>query len=246
MGSLDLLPQDVGLVYGDKVYGTIFFLINVWGLKIDPHQYMQWIRDVVGSEWSRCYIYRQDGLYVARSMGKELKNHNGDRGCYDTLCEGFVQYDRRVAVGAPLTNLSSYREPQFQIHLEEQKDMYTGDWWLFLGADNKQVGYWPKSLFSHLSSATGATLLSWAGMAGAMPGQVFPPIGSGHYAEEGTGRSCFFRKVLFKDNIGNFRQMNEHYMFSRLDSRRYSVKYLNYKGDWGWTMFIGGPGGRAG
>ncbi|KAG9441273.1 hypothetical protein H6P81_017127 [Aristolochia fimbriata] len=47
---------DVGLVYGEKVYGTSFFL-NVWGLKIDPDQYSgsgTWVQngaDVIQAGW---------------------------------------------------------------------------------------------------------------------------------------------------------------------------------------------------
>ncbi|KAG9441272.1 hypothetical protein H6P81_017126 [Aristolochia fimbriata] len=173
-----------------------------------------------------------------------LWSATGPGGCLNLQCPGFVHVNPALPLGDILKPYSIAQTQHFDMKFRISMDMQTEDWWLLLGADNKQVGYWPRSLFSHLSSVTGATLLSWAGLAGTLPKQYFPPIGSGHYAEDGIGMACYFKNVLFMDGLGVYRKMDEHFMFSRVDSNLYSVTYDNFKGDWGWTLFIGGPGGR--
>jgi hypothetical protein len=44
---------------------------------------------------------------------------------------------------------------RFDITLLIWKDPWRGHWWLQLGSGNALVGYWPSSLFTHLSTRTG-------------------------------------------------------------------------------------------
>ncbi|XP_068646099.1 protein neprosin-like [Aristolochia californica] len=236
----------VGVSGGEAYYGTDFSL-NIWNPPVKTQSYssmaavIQYASEIVQAGW-----LVHPGLFGDNQTHLHTFWAAGTRGpgCFNVQCPGFVQVNPAIPLGGLLTPYSTYLGPQYEAKVRLAMDLTTGDWWLFVGADNKNVGYWPKSLFCHLSG--GASQVSWTGVAAARPGLKFPPMGSGYFAEEGTGRSCYFRKVLVMDRIGIFREMDQRLMYSGADSEHYTVKYTHQGGGWGWTMYIGGPGGWVG
>lgn len=53
------------------------------------------------------------------------------------------------------------------------KDPKSGNWWLSFG-DDDQIGYWPSSLFSSLSSS--ATEIAWGGAVFTTNNEASPPM----------------------------------------------------------------------
>ncbi|GLT69272.1 hypothetical protein SLA2020_414340 [Shorea laevis] len=74
-------------------------------------------------------------------------------GCFNLDCPGFVQVNKQFVFGTPLEPVSTYGSAQYDIGITVHK-VPEGKWWLQF--DDKVVGYWPESIFTHLASkATG-------------------------------------------------------------------------------------------
>ncbi|XP_075675183.1 protein neprosin-like [Castanea sativa] len=77
--------------------------------------------------------------------GSEVKRLNKSRGCYNTLCEGFVQVDSRISPGYTITPASVYNgDPLVEVKIKLYEDPDNGNWWIVFGKDNIAVGYYPK------------------------------------------------------------------------------------------------------
>ncbi|KAJ4963475.1 hypothetical protein NE237_023414 [Protea cynaroides] len=105
-------------------------------------------------------------------------------------------------------------------------DRNTGNWWLAFGNDERQIGYWPKSLFSYL--ADGADSVSWGGLAKADSNGVSPPMGS-----------------EFVNGVYNLVLPNRRSVRIREDSANcYDLKYFSgYSPEHETSFAFGGPGG---
>lgn len=78
---------------------------------------------------------------------------------------------------------------------------HTEDWWLYASTESTgsgQIGYWPKSLFSRL--AQNATDINFGGLVQAIEGSPSPPMGSGHFPNEGS--AAYFANVEYVDQLG--------------------------------------------
>ncbi|WRX19034.1 Neprosin - like 6 [Theobroma cacao] len=112
----------------------------------------------------------------------------GKKGCYNMLCTGSVQVNKAIPLGFILHNISVYGGQKFDFGYFISQIQGIGDF-------NMNIGYWPKSLFSSLSNA--ATQLTWGG-------GVFssnPPMGSGHFAEEGMKKQLISERFLLKNLV---------------------------------------------
>ncbi|XP_068639550.1 protein neprosin-like [Aristolochia californica] len=230
---------NVGLVYGEKAYGTSFFL-NVWGLKIDAAQYSgagTWVQngaDIIQAGWIVDSGITGDGRTRLFTYWT-----NGNSGCYNTLCEGFVQFDKRVVVGAPINHLSTYNGPQFEIHLEVQKDPNSQDWWLIFNG-NIPVGYWPKSLFNSLADDGG--VISWGGFGIEGVRAPSPPIGNGHVGTEGDKKACYIRDIKLIEQNGRVQGLDIKLAHAGSYKKCYVVTGYEKEGDQ-LRFYFGGPGG---
>ncbi|KAE9593535.1 putative neprosin [Lupinus albus] len=132
-------------VKGDQFYGARSNM-NVWSPKVSD-----------AGEFSLGQMWLASGSYEAKDLTTiEVGWHvfpdiyGGDRnprlfgywtrdayeknGCHNLLCPGFVQTDKRVALGAALSKpVSSYNGNQFDISLMVWKDPKNGNWWLKYG-----------------------------------------------------------------------------------------------------------------
>ncbi|RVW47011.1 hypothetical protein CK203_102570 [Vitis vinifera] len=162
-------------------------------------------------------------------------------GCYDLLCPGFILTNPDFPLGLTLPS-STYRGAQYDLKMRVSKDPKTGHWWLFVA--DIEFGYWPKQLFSFFGAARE---LYWGGEVFS-PSQPFPPMGSGHFPEEGAGAACFMRALKYQyEDGGAFEDILDKGMSVLADSPGcYKVgPLINRGGFWGITFLFGGPGGQC-
>ncbi|XP_034709742.1 uncharacterized protein LOC117932574 [Vitis riparia] len=160
-------------------------------------------------------------------------------GCYDLLCPGFIITHPHRTLGVELPT-STYRGAQAGIQLSISKDQFTDHWWLLV--DGQELGYWPKQLFGIFRVARE---LYWGGEVFS-PSQPLPPMGSGHFPEEGEGAACFMRKLKYQYEDGGIFVDVESEGISRLadNPKCYEAGPLTDSG-LGQTFFFGGPGGQC-
>ncbi|KAM0054813.1 putative neprosin [Helianthus debilis subsp. tardiflorus] len=161
-------------------------------------------------------------------------------GCYNLLCSGFIQINNEIALGASISPMSKYQGSQYDISLLVWKDPEQGNWWMQFGHGNV-LGYWPGSLFSYLT--TSASMIQWGGevVNSADDGQhTTTQMGSGHFPEEGFGKSSYFRNVQIVDGSNSLRNPKHIGTFTE-QPNCYDVQTGKSK-DWGNYIYYGGPG----
>ncbi|KAF8398016.1 hypothetical protein HHK36_016942 [Tetracentron sinense] len=167
-------------------------------------------------------------------------------GCVDTSCPGFVQTNPKKPLGIPIVPVSTYHGEQYIFKISVFQDNVSKNWWLVAGRDNAVIGYWPKSIFNTLSSY--ASQIVWAGDIYSPTSElIMPPMGSGHFPNEGYGGASFFKQIqVVKDNA--FVDPDESTLETFTDKPNcYGVggKSNEVHGP-GYHFFFGGPGGICG
>lgn len=161
-------------------------------------------------------------------------------GCYNLLCSGFVQTSNEVAIGASIAPVSTYLGNQYQIEIMVWKDPREGNWWMAFEGSNI-VGYWPQSLFSHLSGY--ANTVEWGGeVVNSKPDgrHTGTQMGSGHYAEEGFGATSFFHSLQVVDASNNLRPVTNLKTLAE-HPHCYDIRTME-DANWGAAFYFGGPG----
>ncbi|XVF57047.1 hypothetical protein PTKIN_Ptkin06aG0171700 [Pterospermum kingtungense] len=161
-------------------------------------------------------------------------------GCYNLLCSGFVQTNGRIAIGAAISPVSQYAANQYDITILIWKDPKLGNWWMGFG-DNTLVGYWPAELFTHL--ADHATMVEWGGEvvnARANGKHTSTQMGSGHFADEGFGKSSYFRNLEVVDADNSLSSVHDISTLAE-NTNCYNIK-SSYNNEWGTYFYYGGPG----
>ncbi|PSS26883.1 protein of unknown function DUF239 protein [Actinidia chinensis var. chinensis] len=239
----------VGYVTGQEYYGAKAS-INVWAPRV-ANQYefslsQMWVisgsfaddlntieagwqvsPELYGDNYPRFFTYWTSDAYQAT-------------GCYNLLCSGFVQTNNRIAIGAAISPMSSYRGGQFDISLLIWKDPKHGNWWLEFGS-GVLVGYWPSFLFSHLRNH--ASMIQFGGeIVNTRPynSHTTTQMGSGHFSGGGFGKASYFRnlQVVDWDNslipLSNFHVLADH-------RNCYDIRG-GINRVWGNYFYYGGPG----
>ncbi|XP_059430484.1 protein neprosin isoform X2 [Corylus avellana] len=250
----DLINQSghqhaIAYVEGDKYYGAKA-TINVWEPKIQqPNEFslsQLWILggsfgedlnsieagwqvspDLYGDNNTRLFTYWTSDAYQAT-------------GCYNLLCSGFIQVNSEIAMGASISPVSAYRNSQYDISILVWKDPKEGHWWMQFGNDFV-LGYWPSFLFSYLAES--ASMIEWGGEvvnSEADGKHTSTQMGSGHFPEEGFGKSSYFRNVQVVDDSNNLKAPKGIGTFTE-QSNCYDVQ-TGSNGDWGHYFYYGGPG----
>ncbi|XWS48195.1 hypothetical protein CRYUN_Cryun13aG0052600 [Craigia yunnanensis] len=189
------------------------------GWQVNPELY--------GDNYPRFFTYWTTDAYQAT-------------GCYNLLCSGFVQTNNKIAIGAAISPRSSYNGRQFDFGLMVWKDPKRGHWWLEFGS-GLLVGYWPAFLFSHLRSHAnmiqfGAEIVN----TGSSGFHTSTQMGSGHFAEEGFGKTAYFRNLQTVDwdnnllPLTNLRPLVDHSNCYDIRQGRNNV--------WGTYFYYGRPG----
>ncbi|CAN8318412.1 unnamed protein product [Cochlearia groenlandica] len=164
-------------------------------------------------------------------------------GCYNLLCSGFVQINKEIVLGGSISPLSVYDSSQYQITILIWKDQREGHWWLQYGGEHI-MGYWPASLFTHLSES--ASMIHWGGEVvntqSTEEGQhTTTQMGSGRFAEEGLHKASYFINLQVVDGSNALRDPKNLKVFTDQE-QCYNVKSGRGGGSFGSHFFYGGPG----
>ncbi|CAL5215278.1 unnamed protein product [Lathyrus oleraceus] len=168
-------------------------------------------------------------------------------GCYDIHCPGFVQVRSNTYLGMVLSHVSSigtFRKLVLVATIKQDK--VTGHWWLCIYSWLECFGYFPKELFSHLSS--GASIVRYGGETYTPPGMVSPPMGSGRLPQEKFRNSGFMERVEIINSEYNQIDINPRTMKINKDGNLscYDLLYRGFEGGSARHAFLyGGPGGRS-
>ncbi|KAH0884525.1 hypothetical protein HID58_060621 [Brassica napus] len=166
--------------------------IKNYGKKLNisqPHQFYQPTDTSVDNGHEYAITYVNGGPYRGTKAQINRDNYQ-NTGCYNLICSGFVQINKRLTPGYLLTPISTYNGPQFKFTVQIWKDPKTGNWWLQLN-DQELIGYWPKELFTNLAGE-GASTIEWGGevVNTKKDGQhTTTEMGSGHFPSEGFGKA---------------------------------------------------------
>ncbi|PSR95883.1 DUF21 domain-containing protein [Actinidia chinensis var. chinensis] len=239
----------VAFVNGDQYYGAKAS-INVWAPRVtDEYEFslsQLWVisgtfgRDLntieagwqvspglYGDNYPRFFIYWTTDAYKST-------------GCYNLLCPGFVQTSNKIAIGAAISPWSSYSSRQFDIAIMVWKDPKHGHWWLEFGP-GLLVGYWHSFLFTHLRRH--ASMVQFGGEivnTQSMGYHTSTQMGSGHFADEGYGKSSYFRNLQVVDWDNNLIPPSSLHL--RADHPNcYDIK-AEKNNVWGNYFYYGGPG----
>ncbi|KAK9692348.1 hypothetical protein RND81_09G258000 [Saponaria officinalis] len=129
----------------------------------------------------------------------------GSTECLNTYCPGFVQEAKDLPLGTVPDTYSIISGEQHMWNISINKHQDDGNWWLSMtwpDSGTRQIGYWPKSLFTMLEDS--ATQVEWGGEIDD-PGAVepAPSMGSGLKAEYHQEESAFFQQITVVDESFN-------------------------------------------
>ncbi|XP_068640721.1 protein neprosin-like [Aristolochia californica] len=222
-------------------------VINLWNPLIrDSHQYsstqIQLINgahgplNVIQAGWIVNPAFFNDS--VARFFGYWTADGYQKTGCFNYLCQGFVQSHRWIPLGAKFQNYSIYGGDQKETIISVKLDLIK-NWWLFV--NDWAIGYWPLNIFTQMD---GADTITWGGeVSNPNMGSPMPEMGSGHWPTEGWTKACYMRnlQILTPD-------------YKLLDAptdtdiqidlpKCYSLADHGNSGPWRRNFYLGGSGG---
>ncbi|XP_051131671.1 uncharacterized protein LOC127251823 [Andrographis paniculata] len=252
--SADFMNQSghqhaIAFVQGGKYYGAKA-TINVWEPKIQqPNEFS------LSQMWLLGGSFGQDlnSIEAGWQVSPDLYGDNNTRlftywtsdayqatGCYNLLCSGFIQVSSDIAMGASISPVSAFRNSQYDISILIWKDPKVGNWWMQFG-DDHVMGYWPSILFSNLGDS--ASMIEWGGeVVNSRPDgrHTSTQMGSGHFPEEGFGKSSYFRNIQVVDKANNLKPPKDLGTYTE-QSNCYDVQPGHNK-EWGHYFYYGGPG----
>ncbi|KAM0979512.1 hypothetical protein ACFX13_015640 [Malus domestica] len=239
----------VVFVNGDQYYGAKAS-INVWAPRVtDQYEFSLSQIWVISGSFGNDLNTIEAGWQVS----PELYGDNYPRfftywttdayqttGCYNLLCSGFVQTNNKIAIGAAISPRSSYGSRQFDIGLMVWKDPKHGHWWLEFG-NGLLVGYWPAFLFSHLRSH--ASMVQFGGEIVNSRSRGYhtsTQMGSGQFAEAGSGKASYFRNLQVVDWDNNLLPLTNLHLLAD-HPNCYDIRQ-GRNNVWGTYFYYGGPG----
>ncbi|WZZ51907.1 hypothetical protein YC2023_052014 [Brassica napus] len=240
----DLLRYAIAYVNGGPYRGTKA-QINVWKPRIEagePSLSQIWI---IGGKFGPGLNTIEAGLHVNPDLYVHIyfeKQSDGyhKTGCYNLMCSGFVQINRRVSPGGVFNHISTYNGQQFIFTIQIWKDPKTGNWWLQLN-EKDLVGYWPKELFPNL--AHGTSKMGWGGEVVSKKNKrqhTMTAMGSGHFPSEGFRKASNFKAVKTIDmNNGIIDPVAVQTLVSRPTCYNLTTGYSK---KWEVFFYYGGPG----
>ncbi|KAI4338991.1 hypothetical protein MLD38_023984 [Melastoma candidum] len=242
--SSDQHRVDVALTGQHRwVYYGIGAELNVYDLSVAPGQFSShnlWVESYINENYSMILVGWRADPYLFQDSKSRLFTYwtgkNFNNGCYNTLCDGYVQVDNVFYPGMVLQPTSIYGGNQYIIRLDVVQDRDTHLWWLMVG-NNRPVGYWPKEFLPGLQG--GATVLAWGGLARAGGDGICPPLGNGHFPDA-SNQAMYIRSLQFIDNLNNIRSTSEMILESIVDKS--GCYGLNLVPDSA-IVYLGGPGG---
>ncbi|TKY56704.1 hypothetical protein E2542_SST21150 [Spatholobus suberectus] len=164
-------------------------------------------------------------------------------GCYNIRCPGFVQTHKGYYLGSRVDDTSIYGGKIVEFSISITQDPVTQNWWLHIG--NENIGYYPAMLFSNMTSAH---QVGWGGRTKTPFGAPSPQMGSGYFPDNNFVHACYFRFVSFQ-NASRQDYGPQYYQVKTFTDKPdcFGVKYYgNQRGEVGYSLQFGGPGGNCG
>ncbi|KAH7840817.1 hypothetical protein Vadar_021958 [Vaccinium darrowii] len=114
-------------------------------------------------------------LYGDHNTRRFIRIDAGQSHCYNTRCPGFVivRSDKLLDLVYPISKPGG---PVYEAPLWIDQDLVNGNWWLLVGVENTEVGFWPKRIFSGLADF--ASYADWGGQVSSTSGST-PQMGNG-------------------------------------------------------------------
>ncbi|XP_058725650.1 protein neprosin-like [Vicia villosa] len=166
---------------------------------------------------------------------------SGKKGCFNMLCNGFIQVDKSYTFGARVSKTSTYGGEIIEVPLQISQDK-VGNWWLRVM--NKDIGYFPAALFSSLN---GAEEVGFGGYTVTPMGTNNPTMGSGHKPDSDFTHASYFRFVKYLNIVGNHFDPIPSIVDTYNDAPNcYGItNYEDKKRNQGYSLQFGGPGGKC-
>jgi hypothetical protein len=163
-------------------------------------------------------------------------------GCYDLTCSAFVQTSSSFAPGMVLSPTSVIGGPQYIMELAY---WHTGGrWWLYYNGTlgSNAIGYYPDTLFRGGALTSHATEIDYGGEV--VGTTTFPPMGSGHFANDGWTEAAYQRTIGYWTPLGGA-MINASLTPSQSWPNCYTAQVAKYGSPWFETLWFGGPGGTC-
>lgn len=162
-------------------------------------------------------------------------------GCYNLDCSAFVQTNKSWTLGGAFSNYSTYGGTQYDFTVVWE--LYQGNWWLALSgkAPKQWIGYYPGSIYRGGQLTRHAQTITYGGET--VGSTVWPPMGSGDWANKGFRYAAYQRQVFYIDLTGTSQWAN--LTAQQLSPACYTVAgpYWDNNTTWGVYFYFGGPGG---
>ncbi|XP_043687693.1 uncharacterized protein LOC122638908 [Telopea speciosissima] len=100
-------------------------------------------------------------------------------GCFNAICNGFVQVNRAIPIGQAFCKTSTYGGEIIELATFLFQDNKSGNWWVSVGENMTNVGYWPRELFNTIKES--APVVGWRGEVYALQDEKPPLMGTGRY-----------------------------------------------------------------
>ncbi|KAM1006260.1 hypothetical protein ACFX2A_003033 [Malus domestica] len=166
-------------------------------------------------------------------------------GCFDSLCQGFVQIHRNVGPKTRFEPVSSFGGATYDAKFDIYQDYITKNWWLVMTDKNIGVGYWPRELVPSLENGAGD--VGWGGIAMAPENEDGPPMGSGQYPDGTYAHVGYFRNLHFMKGWMKPRAPRDDDPMWEYPGELSCYGLQNDKDTrdnfWGYRFGFGGPGG---
>ncbi|KAK7276255.1 hypothetical protein RIF29_17393 [Crotalaria pallida] len=189
-------------------------------------------------------LIRAKSLLNTGILAEDGPDNFKNTGCYNAKCPGFVQTDNTIYIGSRVAQTSIYGGEMFELVIYLYQDQHTKNWWLNI--ENKDIGYFPAALFSNLDSAHE---VGWGGKTTTHMGTSSPPMGSGYFPDDNFVHACYFIHIAYQNETSH----DKDYSPEVDQTKRFSDKekcfgveyYGDQKGQVGYSLQLGGPGGAC-
>ncbi|KAI3867675.1 hypothetical protein MKX03_036585 [Papaver bracteatum] len=235
-----------GVSYQTELDKTIYGasgLLNVWNPSVHQDQFSAAEIALQSGSYEKTsvikYGWRVDpqlyGDNVVRSFAYWTVDGGQNTGCYNTLCQGFVQTHSVYTPDMHFSKTSEIGGRQEEFDAQISLDKLEGKWWLILGG-NIPIGYWPSKLFP--AFAPGATSVFWGGRVKSGQDGNSPPMCSGRSISDNAADAGYVDSLQYIDMEGKF--LTPEKTEDTVDcSENYEAKYYPDQN----ILLFGGSGG---
>ncbi|XP_038687466.1 uncharacterized protein LOC119986844 [Tripterygium wilfordii] len=211
---------------------------------------------VTGSQYSSSQLKvanRGDSIEVGWTVNPSLYKDNrtrlfiytraGASRCFNTRCPGFVIVRTDLPLDMILEPYSRVGHNIYGKTLQIQRDPPNGNWWLQVGPNMTQVGFWPKNIFTGLADL--ATYIEWGAKAYSPPTIPSPPMGSGEPMITGdVTRDAFAKDITTINEASQIVDATETSTFE--DIKEYEVLDEGITTEYRHLIYYGGEGTYVG